>query len=1500
MVHQATPVTLSIWLVGGEDDDVVEVTINQFLVSELKNEIQVAFDLPNSAFDIIYSYRKDGFVPHKLKPTPNSKLKNILATVADIDHDLRFEIVLHPHKIKIICDGKEPLVLEVEKLEVSKLRNEIERCFPEINNYMLQYDEDGVKTVLSSDSAFEDLHSRELATGSRPTVFVVSIPAKQSRSITNLAHRPTVNNLNSSPNRVLDISQEKRFDVMLSYSWATKQQVKYLYQELMSRFTDLKIWLDEREMDVDIYSSMVEGVVKSDVVITSPNCMREIKFAADLKKPLIPTRMFSDSDDIIQMIESPNMAVPFLITAGLLYIDFKQSLPPSVEWNSAISAIYGQIESRVPRFSCQKISQLADPLQSWLQPVDFSSDIENYGSEYVEGTREWVDNVFSEWQISNEPFLWLCAGAGTGKSLIAYKVSVSPPPNYTLGSMFFCRHNDEQKNSVVKIVSSMAWDLGNRFPEIKVHLQLEMAKDKERTEGGKISILSNPVETFKSLIADGFGTFKTDSQSKRDKNILLIIDALDECDPKTRHNLLAILTHSCKALPDFVKVFATGRPDLDIFESLKAIDPFVLKPTSKENLADVKKFITAKLKNMWSVSDDQIVSNSTMTACVDTLVQKSEGVFIYARNACEFLLKSPDISPNSILTHIHEFESGPDSVYSLILNREYGVANESEIDSFRRVIGTILTVKEPVSIGTLISLGNLTANETGLLRAILKIEHGAVSVIHKSLKDFLSDIKRSGVFFIDTVFINEQLAKSCFEIMNAELSENMAKLDPSEEYHAISGSSSFISDALAYTCIFWVDHFISCSNQELLTPLLLEFCKTKLLNQFEVSIILGKLNSVIFSSSNLLLSIEKMSQNQETLFISEIIQDVKRAAINYRNPLLFNPLQLYKTVLAWLPQKSALYKQYHREGDPFICIGATETWGPLSFEGHTDGVLSVGYKNDGKLIVSASKDKTIKVWNSTTGECVSTIFTDHKSWINQVAISDDDDVVASASSDMTVKVWRIATGECILTLVGHTDIVSSVVIRKQYLVSGALDGTVKVWSLSSGKNLQTLAATTKGISQVKISKNGTNLVSVSKDYMIRIWHLDTGTLETPPLVNGNSNMRCVDYSGNDELLVTGDNVGVVKIWDVAAKICVKILEGHCEEVYSVTFSPDSKSVISGSKDKTIRIWNVATGDCLSSLEGHANWVTSVAFNPLGTSFASASNDMTIKVWPANAETNEKVEKHKNDVTAVFVSLDETLLSSSSTDNYVRLWSIKTGKCLMALKSHTNWVNDVCISSNNLLLASASRDTTVKLWSVESGECLCTFEGHHDYVKTVRFSADSSIIASGSNDRTLKIWSVASGQCLQTFSFHTALVTSVCFSSDNSLVASTSRDRTLKVSSVITGELVRNIELDTKWMKNVEFLDGNKIIMAHTVLQQAGWRSIKKSNDDIKGWFIDNGQPVNLSNVLFEGLNVSGEWILFNQKRVSFLPDFSTGVYHLQGKVVGLARGNLVTAYKFQN
>ena len=117
--------------------------------------------------------------------------------------------------------------------------------------------------------------------------------------------------------------------------------------------------------------------------------------------------------------------------------------------------------------------------------------------------------------------------------------------------------------------------------------------------------------------------------------------------------------------------------------------------------------------------------------------------------------------------------------------------------------------------------------------------------------------------------------------------------------------------------------------------------------------------------------------------------------------------------------------------------------------GHLSWVCAVAVL-EGDRIVSASNDKTLKVWSLTSGECLQTL-TGHSGRVNAVAVLEGDRIV-SASRDMTLKVWSLVSGECLQTLTGHSGPVCAVaVLGCDRIVSGSCDNTLVVWSVADSR-----------------------------------------------------------------------------------------------------------------------------------------------------------------------------------------------------------------------------------------------------------------------------------------------------------------------------------------------------------------------------------------------------------------------------------------------------------------
>ncbi|ETO06246.1 hypothetical protein RFI_31150, partial [Reticulomyxa filosa] len=361
--------------------------------------------------------------------------------------------------------------------------------------------------------------------------------------------------------------------------------------------------------------------------------------------------------------------------------------------------------------------------------------------------------------------------------------------------------------------------------------------------------------------------------------------------------------------------------------------------------------------------------------------------------------------------------------------------------------------------------------------------------------------------------------------------------------------------------ISWKPNVVNISDQqfqqEFETHVPNLFINHKLLNEeFEIiQFIVDRIydnNSIFVNLKSRLFRIIESSKNNPNVSIAAAnaatILNVARVGMSYQN---WDKVNISHAILDHAFLEGTSFKEAILDGVSFInaCLNFTNftkasvnqvNFGEYGFlKGHEDVVTSVRFSPDGNIIASGSIDKTIQLWDVSSGEKIQ-MLVGHSEGVSCVAFSPDGTKLASGSGDSTIGLWNIISGKRIGTLEGHSDLIGFLQFSSDgtKLLSASLDSTIHLWNVASNKSY------TKGVCSAQFSPDNTIIIaSCSLDKTIQLW----------------------DALSGEQLYA---------------------IEDLPDAPNRIHFSPDGATIVSGLSDNTIRIWSVISGEQMQCFEGH--------------------------------------------------------------------------------------------------------------------------------------------------------------------------------------------------------------------------------------------------------------------------------------------------------------------------
>ena len=405
-----------------------------------------------------------------------------------------------------------------------------------------------------------------------------------------------------------------------------------------------------------------------------------------------------------------------------------------------VAAGLKEIKETVDSLNDTKENDRTDEVLSNLTKSEFRGDIEYYAKRFQQGTREWVFDRVQNWlddRSSQNRAMVISANAGMGKSVIAAVICRRMQDAGRLSGSHFCQYNNVRYCKPQLMIQSLACHLSRALPEYKRALVEQLS----RNVGTDLNNMG--VEELFALL------FKEPLSAIGDqgRNMLMVIDGLDESEYEGRNELLDVIANQFIKLANWIRFLLTTRPAINITEKLKHLKPFELNYNDEKNIEDVRVLFQKNLEH--------VVKLGNLGEYVERLVLKSEGLMLYAHFLILAITENPSIFHEGDL--VGSSPSGISSVYHSYFERlERELLKELHIkeENFLNLLSAIAASREPLPVGFVSKILVPNSNSPlarrkvlralGSVSALLPVRDDCLHVIHKSVKDWLTDISCYG------------------------------------------------------------------------------------------------------------------------------------------------------------------------------------------------------------------------------------------------------------------------------------------------------------------------------------------------------------------------------------------------------------------------------------------------------------------------------------------------------------------------------------------------------------------------------------------------------------------------------------------------------------------------------------------------------------------------------------------------------------------------------------
>lgn len=457
--------------------------------------------------------------------------------------------------------------------------------------------------------------------------------------------------------------------------------------------------------------------------------------------------------------------------------------------------------------------------------------------------------------------------------------------------------------------------------------------------------------------------------------------------------------------------------------------------------------------------------------------------------------------------------------------------------------------------------------------------------------------------------------------------------------------------------------------------------------------------------------------------------------------------------------------------------------------GHELSVLRVVASRDSSFVITASKDKTARLWEMSRRREVRS-FPGHEASVTSLAVSADWNLLLTGSNDKQVKLWRIESGEEIFSTL-TTDYITDVAIdpaNRFFIYAGYNDtgrgDTAVVRDLNSKKVLAKIPVNPdKGLGtgvRIAISPDGKWLAFGEDNRKVSLYSTQDWTVrhvfQYPEGYCGGCGADMV-FTSDSRRIIVAFRHGTVKEYSLNDFAEKRHYLDNLDELSEIALGPDNKLLALASANE-IQVLKTSNGAVVSRLPAEEKGkFHGIAFSGNGTLIV-ASDDNTAIVWRPMQDVKEKpFSGFLNMVDKGGLNYDPNFYWQSHIAKYVRL------------------KNKLLIARDGKSLIKGKFGTRIRQWDMATGRTVMEYSGHKKAVLAYDLSRDGSKLISGGGDGKIILWDANTGDSLRVIQAYREPIFDIQFSSDESKVVSSSWDGTMKIHDLASGKMQSYFNLE---------------------------------------------------------------------------------------------------------